>query len=116
MTLRRFRDERGAELFDLPRAPLPPADAHAPVRLLPTWDATLLVHQRRTQILPEEYRSLVYSTKTPHSTPTLLVDGRVAGVWTFEGARVRVEPFEPLPRAARQELDEEVERFEAWLA
>ncbi|MGZ4133399.1 MAG: winged helix DNA-binding domain-containing protein, partial [Actinomycetota bacterium] len=116
MTLRRFRDERGADLFDLPRAPLPPADAHAPVRLLPTWDATLLVHQRRTQILPEQHRSLVFSARTPHSSPTLLVDGQVAGLWTFERGRVRADLFGPLPRTARRELDEEIRRFEGWLA
>jgi hypothetical protein len=52
MELRRFRDERGKELVDLPRAPLPDSDTPAPPRFLPVWDATLLVHSRRTQILP----------------------------------------------------------------
>ena len=45
---RRFRAEDGAELVDLPRAPLPDPDTPAPVRFLPTWDATLLVHARRS--------------------------------------------------------------------
>src|SRR6185295_7381064 len=62
--LRRFQSEGGDELLDLPRAPLPPADTPAPVRFLPTWDATLLVHARRTQILPEEHRSRVFNTRT----------------------------------------------------
>jgi hypothetical protein len=53
LELRRFHAEDGAELLDLPRAPLPAADTPAPVRFLPTWDATLLVHARRTGILPE---------------------------------------------------------------
>jgi len=44
-----------------------------------------------------------------------LVDGMVAGVWTVENGRVRVEPFAPLPRAARRELDDEAARVEAWL-
>ena len=57
MQLRRFRDEAGKELLDLPRAPLPDPETPAPVRFLPTWDATLLVHARRTLILPEAYRS-----------------------------------------------------------
>lgn len=83
--LRTFRDEKGKELIDLPRAPIPDAATPAPVRFLPTWDATLLVHARRTQILPERYRPLVFNTKTPHSVPTFLVDGAVAGTWRYEG-------------------------------
>ena len=116
MPLRRFRDERGGELLDLPRAPLPGADAPAPVRFLPTWDATLLVHARRTQILPERFRPMLFDTKTPHSFPSFLLDGQVAGTWKHEGGRVVVSPFEPLPRAARREVDDEAKRLAAWLA
>ena len=93
MQLRRFRDEAGKELLDLPRAPLPDPETPAPVRFLPTWDATLLVHARRTLILPEEYRQRIFHTKAPHSFPTFLVDGQVAGTWRYEDGRVRVEPF-----------------------
>jgi hypothetical protein len=116
LRLRRFRDERGAELLDLPGAPLPDPDTPAPVRFLPWWDATTLVHARRTQILPERHRPLVFNTKTPHSTATFLVDGRVAGKWEEERGRVRVEPFERLPSAVRRELDDESERLAAFLA
>lgn len=116
MTLRRFRDERGGELVDLPRAPLPDADAPAPVRFLPTWDATLLVHARRTRILPERFRPLLFDTKTPHSFPSFLVDGQVAGRWKHEGGRVVISPFEPLPRQTRREVDDEATRLAAWLA
>jgi hypothetical protein len=56
MRLRRFRAEDGEELIDLPRAPLPGAEVSAPIRFLPVWDATLLVHARRTRILPEDFR------------------------------------------------------------
>jgi hypothetical protein len=100
MKLRRFRDERGAEPLDVPRAPLPDPGTPAPVRLLPTWDATLLVHARRTQVLPEPYRSRIFHSKNPQSVPTFLVDGRVAGTWGIEGDRVRVDAFESLSRSA----------------
>jgi hypothetical protein len=116
LTLRRFRDERGGELLDLPGAPLPDGDTPAPVRFLPTWEATLLVHARRTQILPEPYRPLVFNTKTPHSVPTFLVDGAVAGTWRHEDGRVRLEPFDTIPRAAQRELEEEAERLAAFHA
>jgi hypothetical protein len=107
MDLRRLRDEKGAQLLDLPDAPLPPADTPATPRFLPTWDATLLVHARRTQILPETFRPLVFNTRTPHSVPTFLVDGQVAGSWRYESGQVRIEPFAPLSRAVRRRLDDE---------
>jgi hypothetical protein len=114
--LRRFRDEQGKELIDLQRAPLPDPDTPAPVRFLPTWDATLLVHARRTQILPEKFRKLVFHTKTPHSVPTFLVDGAVAGAWRYEKGKVNLSPFEPLPKSAQRELKQEAERLSAFHA
>jgi hypothetical protein len=46
---------------------------------------------------------------------TFLVDGFVAGMWRVEGGRVRVEPFAPLPRVWRREVEDEAARLEAWL-
>jgi hypothetical protein len=112
--LRRFRSEDGGELIDLPRAPLPPADTPAPVRFLPTWDATLLVHARRTQILPEEHRPRIFSTKTPQSVPTFLVDGAVAGTWRYDGGKVDLEPFGRLDRAPTRALQEEAGRLASF--
>src|SRR5207302_8215706 len=97
--------------FDLRSAPLPDGGTSAPVRFLPTWDTTLLVHARRTQILPERYRPLVFNSKTPHSVPTFLVDGAVAGTWRYERGRIEVKPFEPLPRAIRDEVEDEARRL-----
>jgi hypothetical protein len=111
LRLRRFRSENGQELLDLPRAPLPDPETAAPVRFLGTWDAILLVHARRTGVLPEEHRSKVFSVKTPQSVPTFMVDGAVAGTWRYEKGRVRPEPFGRLDRAARAELEEEAERL-----
>ena len=111
LKLRRFRSEDGDELVDLPRAPLPDPDTPAPVRFLPTWDAALLVHARRTGILPEEHRPKVFNVKTPQSVPTFLVDGTVAGRWKFEKGRVALEPFGRLSASARKELGREAERL-----
>ena len=116
LALRRFRGEDGAELLDLPRAPLPDPDTPAPVRFLPTWDATLLVHARRTGVLPEEYRPVVFSTKIPPSMPTFLVDGAVAGSWRYDGGRIELDPFRRLDRAVLRELREEAERLAAFHA
>jgi Winged helix DNA-binding domain len=110
---RRFRGtETGEELIDLPRAPLPHPDAPAAPRFLPTWDATLLVDARRTQILPEEYRPVIFTSKNPQSVSTFLVDGRVAGTWRFDGGRVQLEPFEPLTLSARRALQDEARGLE----
>ncbi|MGH2452852.1 MAG: winged helix DNA-binding domain-containing protein [bacterium] len=111
LRLRRFRSESGEELLDLPGAPLPDPETPAPVRFLPTWDATLLVHARRTGVLPEKYRPRVFTTKTPHSVATFLVDGKVAGIWRYERGEVRLEPFDRLDRSTLRELREEAERL-----
>ena len=86
------------------------------MRFLPVWDATLLVHARRTQILPEEHRSRVFSIRTPQSVKTFLVDGAVAGTWRYEDGRVRTEPFGRLGRATARALREEGERLAAFCA
>ncbi|MDX6470300.1 MAG: hypothetical protein QOF75_2103 [Gaiellaceae bacterium] len=113
--LRRFRDERGRELLDLPRAPLPAADVPAPVRLLPKWDNLLLSHADRTRVLPEEYRKLIVG-KNGDVAQAFLVDGVVAGEWKADKrGKVTLEPYAPLPRAARREAEDEAARLEAWL-
>jgi Winged helix DNA-binding domain len=114
LRLRTFRDEHGRELLDLPRAPLAPAVAPAPPRLLPRWDELLLAHKDRTRVLPDEYRKTVIH-KNGDVQQTFLVDGMVAGLWTLEGDRIALEPFEPLPRAARRELEDEAARLALWL-
>jgi hypothetical protein len=111
---RRFLAEDGSGLIDLPRLPLPTSDTPAPVRFLPTWDATLLVHARRTGILPEDYRPVIFTSKNPQSTPTFLVDGAVAGTWQYDGTRIVLSPFAPLPAAVRRELDDEADRLAAF--
>ena len=116
MELRRLDGPGGEQLLDLPGAPLPDPDTPAPVRFLPVWDATLLVHARRTQILPEELRPRVFSIRQPHGVSTFLVDGAVAGAWRFEGGRVVVEPFVRLDAADRRAVEAEAQRLAAFAA
>jgi hypothetical protein len=108
----RLRDDRGRELFDLPRAPRPPADTPAPVRFLPKFDNVLLDRER---VLPEAYRKAVVR-KNADVQPTFTVDGLVAGTWKLEQRGVVPEPFAPLPRIARREVEEEAARLSAWLS
>jgi hypothetical protein len=116
LDLRRFSDEQGHVLFDLRDAPLPDPETPAPVRFLPTWDATLLVHARRTEILSEELRPRIFNNKTPHSVPTFLVDGSVAGTWRYEKGRVDLVPLVPLSGGTMRDLEAEAERLAAFHA
>jgi hypothetical protein len=116
LTLRRFRDEDGRDLIDLPDAPLPEADTPAPVRFLPHWDANLLVHARRTGLLPEAYRSRVFSTENPFSVGTYLVDGAVAGGWSLRDGRIVLDPFEVLSARDRDGVEDERAALEAFHA
>jgi hypothetical protein len=113
--LRRFRDENGRELLDVPRAPLPDADTPAPVRFLPKWDNVLLSFADRKRVLPEEYRKKVIRVNGDVAQ-TFLVDGLVAGTWQAEDGRVLLEPFSRLPRLIRSEVEEEAARLEAFLS
>jgi hypothetical protein len=114
LRLRTFRDERGRELLDLPRAPLASADVPAPPRLLPRWEELLLAHKDRTRVLPDEYRKQVIGLNGD-VRQAFLVDGFVAGHWRQDGNRVVLEAFQPLSGTVRRELDDEARRLEAWL-
>lgn len=113
--LRRFRDEQGRELFDVPRAPLPSPETPAPVRFLPKWDNVLLAWADRTRILPEDYRKRVIG-QNGDVAQTFLVDGFVAGTWRADAGRVVTSPFTRVSRADRTEIDEEAARLAAFLA
>jgi hypothetical protein len=116
LDLQHYRAETGGGLVDLPGMPLPPADVPTPVRFLPHWDANLLVHARRTGILPEAYRPRLFSTKTPFSFGTYLVDGRVAGAWSNVAGRIVLDAFEELPARLRGEVERERAALEAFAA
>ncbi|RKS76568.1 winged helix DNA-binding protein [Actinomadura pelletieri DSM 43383] len=98
--LRVHRDENGVELFDLPDARLPD-DGPAPVRFLPGFDNLVLAYADRTRLMTDEHRRIVCVGS--EIKPTLLVDGRVHGLWTLkhdrkaDTATLSVELFAPLP-------------------
>jgi hypothetical protein len=113
--LRRFRNEDGKELLDVSRAPLPSADAPAPVRFLPKWDNTLLAHADRRRVVSDELRKGVIA-KNGDVAATVLVDGVVAGTWTYvRQGTVTTELAVPVSRTARREVEDEAARLEAWL-
>jgi hypothetical protein len=113
--LKRFRGENGRELFDLRRAPRPPADATAPARFLARFDAAILGHDsaERTRILPAPYKKqVIFSAEV---WTTFLVDGFVAGRYklgaTKRDAVLELLPFKPLRKVDKTALVEEGEKL-----
>ena len=118
LELRRFRDERGRLLLDVPRGPLPDGDKPAPVRFLPKWDSAILGYAppERTRILPEKFRATVIR-KNGDVLPTVLVDGFVAATWDVDKrGKLQLEPLRRLSKAERSEVDAEGERVLAFVA
>jgi hypothetical protein len=120
-----FRDEQGAELFDLPTAPRPGADAPAPVRLTAEFDNLLLSHAERSRIVTPEATRRLY-TVNGVIPGAVLVDGFAAGMWRLTRSRdeaaVTIEIFGPMRRgdtaqresALRDALTAEAERVLAF--
>lgn len=115
LALRHFEAEDGSVLLDLPRAPLPDPDTPAPVRLLPTWDQTLIGHKRRAAVIAEADRGRIFSNRYPRSYPVFLIDGQAAGTWSIEEGHITVQPWRPLDPRDRRALGAEVARLEASL-
>jgi hypothetical protein len=114
LNLRRFSDEQGRTLYDLPDAPLPDPETPAPPRLVPRYDNLVLAHADRARVLGDvPVKRIVTKNALVHAT--ILVDGFVAGIWQLEDGRVKLEPFAVLPRAVEASLREEAERVEAFL-
>ncbi len=108
--LRRFRDERGKELFDLPDAPRPDPETDAPVRFLPEFDNALLSHADRRRILTDDQRRSL-ATSNGMVPGAFLVDGFFRGTWKVERARGRatllIRPYSRLGKDDRASLSEE---------
>ncbi|MEE1941036.1 winged helix DNA-binding domain-containing protein [Streptomyces sp. TRM 70361] len=106
-----LRAEDGTELYDLPDAPRPGADAPAPARFLPDYDNLLVGHADRTRVVGAAARAAVWTGNA--ARPAFLTDGFVGGTWRLETdtrrarATLLLRPLGPLPRAARAALEEE---------
>ena len=118
-SLRRFSDEQGRALFDLPRAPRPAADVKAPVRFLPRYDELLIGYEHRDRVIAARHRAAVYS-KNAIIEAVFLVDGLAAGTWSLEmtkaDAVLRIVPFGTLARSDRTAALAEAETLARFMA
>ncbi len=113
--LRVFRDEQGAELFDLPGAPRPDPDTPAPVRLVAEFDNLILSHADRARVLSEGRRKQLFARPNGVFPGSVLIDGFVTGSWKLTRSRpaavLAVELFEPVAAGTRDAVTEEGERL-----
>jgi hypothetical protein len=81
---------------------------------MPMWDSTLLGYADRSRIVPTEYKAVVTRTNGD-VLPTLLVDGRVAGVWRTTPDGIEATAFSPLPAKTWKALAAEAEALSTFL-
>lgn len=118
LDLRRYRDERGRELFDLPDAELIDADAPTKVAFLPEYDNALLSHKHRGRFYVDDAAAGLQHVDGPIQG-TALVDGFVSAVWRIdrEAAGKRstlvVSLVRRISAEGRAELEDEAGRLAA---
>ena len=112
-----FRNEHGAELFDLPTAPRPGEDTLAPVRLVAEYDNLVLSHAERSRVISPGATGLL-STINGVIPGSVLIDGFVAGMWRLTRSRpeaaVTIDMFGPVRE--RDALISEAERVLTFAA
>jgi hypothetical protein len=90
------------------------------VRLLPAFDPYVVgVLQHLERLLPEPGLRPAVSRTAGWITPTIVVDGKVVGVWRYQrngkGVTIELEPFVALPKAQRAAADRLVEPMASLL-
>ena len=104
-------DIEGVHSFVLPGTEFPDADPSG-VRLLAHYDVYVIACHPRDHLIPTQKERIFLRGAGPN--PALLVDGRVAGVWsrTLRGRRmeIEVEPFARLTSEQRRELADDAAR------
>jgi hypothetical protein len=117
--LRRFRDENGRQLLDLPDAPRPDPDTPAPPRFLPEYDNLLLSHADRSRVVVDG-RTVPLYPGNGGVRGELLVDGFWRANWAISrdgtGATLTIEPFRPLSKRDSAAVTREGLRLLAFAA
>lgn len=109
-----FRDENGAELFDVPDAPLPDPDTPAPVRFLPEYDNVFLAHADRARIGdPADRPRLGFGDD--RFFKLVLIGGFLRAAWRVVDGDVVVRPARRLSKRDAAAVEAEGRRLAAFL-
>jgi len=88
------------------------------VRLLPAFDQYVVTAPRHPALVDPTLAPRIYRPQA-YLSPTLLIDGRLVGVWRHERAgdrlAVTIEPFAPLTSGDGRSAAREAERIAAFL-
>lgn len=103
-----------APLYDVPGGERPSADTPAPPRLLPMWDSILFAHHDRTRVVDDDVRAQVIR-RNGDTLPSVLVDGRVVGVWRPVDDGIEVTALRRLADDAWEGLAREASSLRALL-
>jgi hypothetical protein len=80
--------------------------ARLDVRLLPAWDNLLLCHRDRALTIGPDVPAKAVANGGI-LRPTVVVGGRVAGIWRVDRGRPAIAPFAPLPPELAQQVEAE---------
>ena len=100
---------------DLPE--LETADEKPSLRLLPKFDSLMMGHRDKTRLMDEETRRRVFLPRAEVAA-TILVDGRVEGVWSIKRSgstwNLDIQLFKRLGGEAEELLQEELDAMRAF--
>lgn len=85
------------------------------VRLLPSLDPYLMAYRERERYLDPEKYGFIYDG-SGNATTSILVDGRISGVWDADGKSVFAHLFEEAPEPALREIGRQAREMSVFLA
>lgn len=118
MDLRRYRNEDGADLYDVPDGLLPDPDTLVPTRFAPEYDNALLAYDDRSRVIDDAEHEMLAGGPGGH-VGTVLVDGFVRATWALTGrdefSRLTIRQSVRLNRTERKGIEAEGRNLFAFL-
>lgn len=105
---------RRAAILASDREDLDTAEFDGEVRLLPLFDMYTLAQAGRDLMIDDEHRPLVFR-KAGWISPVIAAEGRIVGTWSWQKAKLVLEPFGRLSARVRRAAIEDGERLRAAL-